>query len=132
MDQGDLKFWGFKKVEGHDDVINGGQRKKKFFFDLRLRLELMLDGCQTDSTTEKRFQETDRLGVVCHHLGYDTAPGSFVRGAQKWGKIFARAFLRANSILRRANSFGMSKIDVKPYSLTTTTLISHSFPKFRE
>ena len=132
MDHGDFEFWGFKKVEGHYDVINGGQRKKSFFFDLRLRLELMLDGWSTDLKKEKRFQETDRLGVVCHHLGYDTAPGGFVRGAQKWGKIFARAFLRANSILRRANFFGMSKIDVKPYSLPTTTLISHLFPKFRE
>ena len=31
MDHGDFEFWGFKKVEGHYDVINGGQRKKKFF-----------------------------------------------------------------------------------------------------
>ena len=51
-----------------------------FFFDLRLRLELMLDGCSTDLKTEKRFQETDCLGVVCHHLGYDNAPGGSVRG----------------------------------------------------
>ena len=61
MDHGDFEFWGFKKVEGHYDVINGGQRKKVFFFDLRLRLELMLDGCSTDLKTEKRLQETDRL-----------------------------------------------------------------------
>ena len=95
MDHGDFEFWGFKKVEGHYDVINGGQRKKKFFFDLRLRLELILDGCSTDLKTKKRFQETDRLGVVCYHLGYDTVPGGFVRGAQKWGKIFCpRLFAR--------------------------------------
>ena len=87
----------------------GVKRKKDFFFDLSLRLELMLDGYSTDFKTEKRFQKTDRLGVVCHHLEYDTAPGGFVRGAQKWDKALARAFLRANSILRRANGFKMSK-----------------------
>ena len=27
-DYGDFEFWGFKKVGGHYDVINGGQRKK--------------------------------------------------------------------------------------------------------
>ena len=31
MAHGDFEFWGFKKVEGHYDVINGGQRKKVFF-----------------------------------------------------------------------------------------------------
>ena len=131
MDHGDFEFWGFKKVEGHYDVINGGQRKTKFF---RPEVTFGVDAQWLLNRFEngKRFQETDRLGVVCHHLGYDTAPGGFVRGAQKWGKIFARAFLRANSILRRANFFGMSKIDVKPYSLPITTLISHLFPKFRE
>ena len=34
MDHGDFEFWGFKKVGGHYDVINGGQRKKNIFFDL--------------------------------------------------------------------------------------------------
>ena len=40
-----------------------------------------------------------------------------MRGAQKWGKVLVRAYLRANSVLRRANVFGMSKIDVNPHSL---------------
>ena len=44
MDHGDFEFRGFKKVGGHYDVINGGQRKKGLFLDLTLRLELMLDG----------------------------------------------------------------------------------------
>ena len=44
MDHGDFEFWGFKKVGGHHDVMNGDQRKKYDFFDLTLRLELMLDG----------------------------------------------------------------------------------------
>ena len=44
MDHGDFEFWGFKKVGGHYDVINGGQRKNMIFFDLTLRLELILDG----------------------------------------------------------------------------------------
>ena len=110
----------------------GVKEKKSFFFDLTLRLELMLDGYSADLKTEKRFQETDRLGVIYHHLGYDTAPRGLVRGAQKWGKIFACAFLRANSDLRHTNGFGMSKIDVKPYSLPISTLISHLFPKFEE
>ena len=109
-----------------------GSNKRKFFFDLSLRLELMLGGYSTDFKTEKRFQETDHLGVVCHHLEYDTASGGFVRRAQKWGKVLARAFLRANSILRRANGFRMSKIDVKPHFLPIPTLICHLFPKFKE
>ena len=71
----------------------------------------MLNGYSTEFKTEKSFQETDRLGVVCHHLGYDTYPRGFVRGAQKWGKILFRAFLRANSVLRHANGFGMPKLD---------------------
>ena len=66
MDHGASKFWGFVNLGGHYDIINGGQRKK-FFFELRLRLELMLDGYSTEFKTEKRYQETDRLGVVCHH-----------------------------------------------------------------
>ena len=45
-----------------------GVKEKKFFFDLRLHLELMLDGYSTDFRTKKRFQKTDR-GVVCHYLG---------------------------------------------------------------
>ena len=110
----------------------GVKEKKNFFFDLTLRLELMLDGCSTDLKTEKRFKETDRLGVICHHLGYDTAPRGLVTGAQKWGKIFARAFSRANSDLRHTNGFGMSKIDVKPHSLPISTLISQLFPKLEE
>ena len=87
MDYGASEFWGFENFGGHYDVINGGQTKKKFFFDLSLRLELMLDGYSIDFKKEKRFQETDRLGVVCHHLEYDTAPGGFVRGL-KYGVKF--------------------------------------------
>ena len=74
-----------RKLGGHYDVINGGQRKKTIFFDLTLRLELMLDGYSTDFKTEKSFQATDHLGVVCHHLGKDTYPGGFVRGGSKMG-----------------------------------------------
>ena len=92
----------------------------------------MLDGYSTDFRTEKRFQENGRLRAVCHHLGCDTAPGGFVRGAQKWGKILARAFLCANSVLRRANDSGMSKIDVKPYSLPFPILICNLSPKLEE
>ena len=44
MDHGNFEFRGFKKVGDHYDVINGGQRKNMLFFDLTLRLELMLDG----------------------------------------------------------------------------------------
>ena len=80
MDHGASQFWGFENFGGHYDVINGGQTKK-CFFDLRLRLELMLDYYSTDFRTEKGFQENGRLRVVCHHLGCDTAPGGFVRGA---------------------------------------------------
>ena len=72
MNHGDFEFRGFKNVGGHYDVINGGQRKKMIFFDLTLHLELMLDCYSTDFKTEKSFQETDHLEVVCHHLGYDT------------------------------------------------------------
>ena len=86
-----------------------GSNKENFFFDLTLRLELMLDGYSTDFRTQKRFQENGRLRVVCHHLACDTAPGGFVRGAEKLGKILACAVLCANSVLRRANDFGMSK-----------------------
>ena len=32
MDHGDFKFLGFKKVGGHYDVINGGQKKRNDFF----------------------------------------------------------------------------------------------------
>ena len=110
----------------------GVKEKKSFFFDLRLRLELMLDGYSTDLKTEKRFQETDRLGVICHHLGYDTAPRGLVREAQKWGKIFARAFSRANSDLRHTDGFGMSKIDVKPYSLPIPTFSCSLSLKFKK
>ena len=82
--------------------------------------------------TKKRFQETDHVGVVYHHLGYDTTPGSFMTGAQKWGKVLAHAYLRANSVLRRANGFRMSKIDVKPHSLPIPSLMCHLFPEFKE
>ena len=92
MDHDASEFWSFENFEGHYDVISGGQTKKSFLFDLRLRLELMLDGYSTDFRTEKIFQENGRLRVVCHHLGCDTTPGGFMRGAQKWGKILARAF----------------------------------------
>ena len=102
MDHGASEFGGFENFGGHYDVINGGQTKKSFFFDQRLRLQLMLDGYSTDFRTEKRFQENGHLRVVCHHLGCDTAPGGFVRGAQKWGRILAHGFLCANSVLRRA------------------------------
>ena len=68
------------------------EKKKFFFFHLRLRLELMLDGCSTDLKTEERFQETDRLGVVCHHLGYDTAPGGFVGGLKNGVKFLPAPF----------------------------------------
>ena len=110
----------------------GVKEKKSFFFDLTLRLELMLDGYSTNFKTEKRFEEINYLGVICHHLGYDTALRGLMRGAQKWGKILARAFLRANSVLRHANGFGMSKIDVKPHSLPISTLICSLPPKFDE
>ena len=109
----------------------GVKEKEKFFLDLRLRLELMLDGYSTDFRTKKRLKGTDRVGVVCHHLGYDTTPGGFVRGAKKWDKVLACAYLRANSVLHRANAFGMSKIDVKPHSLPMPSLICHLFPKIQ-
>ena len=92
----------------------------------------MLDGYSTDFRTEKRFQKNGHLRVVCHNLGCDTTPGGFVRGAQKWGKILARSFLCANSVFRRANGFGMSKIDVKPYFLSIPTLICNLSPKLEE
>ena len=92
----------------------------------------MFDGYSTDFRTENRFEEIDRMGVVGHHLGYNTAPGGFVRGAKEWGKVLARAFLRANSVLYRANGFGMSKLYVKPHSLLTPSLICHLFRKFEE
>ena len=107
MGNGNFEFWGFKKVGGHYDVINGGQRKKMIFFDLTLRLESMLNGYCIDLKTKKRFQGTDHLGVFCRHLGYDTVPVGFVRGVQKWGKVLTRAFLHANSVLCRTNDFGM-------------------------
>ena len=110
----------------------GVKGKKSIFFDPTLRLELMLDGYSTNFKTEKRFQKHGCLGVVCHHFGYDTAPRGLVRGAQIWGKILARAFLRANSVLRHANGFGMSKINVKPYSLPKATFICNLSPKFEE
>ena len=131
MDHSGSQFWGFKNFGGHYDVING-VKQKKFFFALRLRLELMLDGYSTDFRTEKRFQENGRQRVVCHHLRFDTAPGGFVRGAQKWGNILAHAFLCANSVLRRANGFGMSKIDIKPYSLPMPTFICNLSPKLEK
>ena len=110
-----------------------GVKEKKLFLDLRLRLELMLDGYSTDFRTKKIFQETDRVEVVCHHLGYpDTTPGGFMRGAQKWGNVLSHAYLHANSVLRQANGFGKSKIDVKPHSLPIPSLICHLFPKFKE
>ena len=31
MDHGDSEFWGYEKVGGRYDVINGGQRKNPFF-----------------------------------------------------------------------------------------------------
>ena len=62
-----------------------GVKQKKFSFDRRL--EFMLDGYSTDFRTQKRFQENGRLRVVCHYSGCDTAPGGFVRGAQKLGRI---------------------------------------------
>ena len=110
----------------------GVKEKKIFFFDLRSRSGLMLDGYLMDFGTEKRFQENGRLGAVCHHLGCDAAPGGSVRGAQKWGKNFARAFLGAKSVLHRANDFGMSKIDVKPHSLPIPTFICNLSPKLEE
>ena len=109
-----------------------GQRKETIFFDLTLRLELTLDGYQTDLRTEKRFQENDHLGVFCCHVGYDSVPRGFVKGTQKWGKVLGRAFLHANSVLRRANYFGMPKIDVKSHSLPIPTLLRYSFSKFEE
>ena len=80
----------------------------------------------------KRFQETDHLGVFWRHLGYDTAPRGFMSGVEKLDKVLARAFSRSNSVLRRANDFGMPKIDVKPHSLPTPTLICYLFSKFEE
>ena len=109
-----------------------GVKEKKFFFRPEVTFGVDARWLLNRFENGKKIARDRSSGVVCHHLGYDTAPGGFVRGAQRWGKIFARAFLRANSILRRANFFGMSKIDVKPYSLPITTLISHLFPKFRE
>ena len=132
MDHGASEFWGFENFGGRYDVMKRVREKNRFFVDLRLRLELILDGHATDFKTEKRFQETDRLAVVCDHLGYDTTPGGFVRGAQGWGKLLGRLFLRANSVLRGANSFGMSKIDVKLPFFPISTFICHLFPKFKE
>ena len=109
-----------------------GVKQKMFFFDLRLRLELMLDGYSTDFRTEKIFQENGRLRVVCHHLRVRYCLWGLRERAQKWGKNWARAFLCANSVLRRANDFGMSKIDVKPYSLPIPTLICNLSPKLEE
>ena len=91
MDHGASEFWGFENFGGHYDVINGCQTKK-FFFDLRLRLELMLDGHSTDFRTEKRSQENGRLKVVCHHLGCDTVPGGFVRGLKNGVKFWPAPF----------------------------------------
>ena len=62
-----------------------GVKKKKFFFDLRLRLELMLDGYSTDFRTEKRFQENGRLRVACHHLGCDSTPGGLCERGSEMG-----------------------------------------------
>ena len=39
-----FRILGSQESWGHYDVISGGQRKKYFFFDLTLRLKLMLNG----------------------------------------------------------------------------------------
>ena len=92
IDHGASECWGFKNFGGHYNVINGGQTKKSFLFDLTLRSELMLDGYSTDVRTEKRFKENDRLRVVCHHLGCDTAPGGLVRGLKNGVKFWPAPF----------------------------------------
>ena len=109
-----------------------GVKKKMTFFrpdvtfgiDARCLLNPLKDG--------KKIQETNVLGVICRHLGYDTAPSGFLTGAQKWGKVLARAFLRVNSVLRRAKDFRMPKIEINPHSLPIPTLICYLFSKFEE
>ena len=127
----EISNFGVSRKLGAIMTSSMGVKEKNDFFDLTLRLELMLNGYSTEFKTEKSFQETDRLGVVCHHLGYDTYLRGFVRGAQIWVKFCPAPFC-ANSVLRHANGFGMPKIDVKLHSLPIPTLISHLFPKFEE
>ena len=70
----------------------------------------MLDGCLTDLKTEKRFQETDRLGVVCHHLGYDTASGGFARGLKNRVKFLPAPFCALTPFCADQTSSGCQKL----------------------
>ena len=51
MDHGDSEFWGYEKVLGRYDVIDGVKEKNPFF-DLTLHFELILDGYSTYLRTE--------------------------------------------------------------------------------
>ena len=80
----------------------------------------------------KKISRKRPSGSLLPPFGVRNCPRGFVRGAQKWGKILACAFLRANSVLRRANDLRMSKIDVNPNSLPIPILICYLFSKFEE
>ena len=56
-------------------------------------------------------------------------PYGLREGVQKWGKVLARDFLRANSFLRRTNDIGMRKIDVKPHSLPIPAIFFYLLSK---
>ena len=108
-----------------------GVREKNDFFrpdvpfgvDARCLLNRLKDG--------KRFQETDPLGVL-PPFGVRYCPQWIRDGSSNMGKALARAFLHANSVLRRAKDFRMPKNEVNPHSLPIPTLICYLFSKFEE
>ena len=87
----------------------------------------------TQPILKRKKISRDRLSGSClPPFGVRYCPWGLHEGVQKWDKVLARAFLRPNSVLRRANGFGMSKIDVKPHVLPIPTFICHLFAKFKE
>ena len=57
----------------------------------------------------KKISRDRPSGSLLIPFGVRYCPQGLREGAQGWGTDLARAFLRANSVVRRANDFGMPK-----------------------
>ena len=80
----------------------------------------------------KKISRNRPSGSLLLLLEVRNFPQALREGGSKWGKVLARASLRANSVLRWANDFRMPKIDVKLHSLPIPALICYLFSKFEE
>ena len=88
MGNGNFEFWGFKKVGGHYDVINGGQRKKNDFFRPDVTFGVDAQWLLHRFKDEKKISRDRPSGSLLPPFRVRYCPCGLREGGSKMGQSF--------------------------------------------